>query len=490
MGDSNEPVSKRLRRRKDTTTSEASKSSTKPPGNTLPTSELASDNLPAHENVSNSLLRLTDGCLQKLFERLDIESLCQMANVCKRFRPISERAFSERHKKFVFEGRSCKNSVFRRVLCKFGHLITTIDASEAHFVPGEKLDVGAIAKYCSNSLDKLILQKATIDCDVVKPLFSRLKYLDLAMCDFTGNKNGLFANCPNLEFFGFEADFCGPDPLDMGRDRSIRFVAKKFPKLESVAFDCSYTGFWTFFDLLKLNPQVKILDIIAPSEDMYIQSVVQYTKNVEALAIHTGFMSTTPEIQTRKVFLQLSKLKKLQKLLIEAGDETYGKLVAPLMDAFAKDKVPINRLNLREFTIGSKEIKSILKLKTMKIMSLDEVVNVTDADLVPLTKELPLLENLQLYFGTKARTPITVSGLAKMIKAGKHLDYVALVGVQNLKIDKKAFDDLLKAAQSRGNEKTLTIDIVGKKKTTSFNVPENIQRAGDKHMKILYTTSD
>lgn len=479
MAETKETVIKRLRRVKDTNTPGTPKSEAKSPTKSKHNSETA----PA---PSNSMQCLTDECLQKLFEHLDVESLCQMADVCKRFRPITERAFSKCHKEFVFKGRPCKNSVFRRVLCKFGCLISSIDASEAHFAAREKLDANAIVKCCGNSLEKLILQKTTIDSDVMKPLFAQLKYLDLAECEFTGSKNALFTNCPNLEFFGFEADLYGPDPLDFDSDRSIGFVVKKFPKLKSVYFDCSYTAFRSFFDLLALNPQVTTLDIIAPAQDIYIEAVVAYTKNVEELAIHPGFMSTTPEIQTRKVFLELSKLRKLQRLYIEAGAEIYEKLAAPLMDAFAMNNVPINHLNLCEFAIGSKAIKSIIKLKTMKLMSLNEVGNVTDVDLVPMFTELPLLENVQLHFGVNAKTPITLDGLSKMVRHGKHLTYLALVGIKNLKIDQKAFDGLLKAAQSRGSEKKLKIDIVGNKKTTTFDVPEDVQRAGNKHLKVSY----
>lgn len=478
MADSVEPVTKRPRQQlKDTHTSKSSAQSTE---------SIPKINSPAQQNPSTSLHFLTDDCLQKLFQRLDVENLCQMTNVCKRFKVIAERAFSECHKKFVFKGQSCRNSVLRRVLCKFGHLIASIDASEAYFAAREKLDVSAIVKCCSNNLEKLILKDTTIDSDMVKPLFARLKHLDLAECEFTGNKNDLFTNCPNLEFFGFEPDMFG-DGLDLDRDRSIGFVVRQFPKLESVYFDCSYTAFWSFFALLEINPQLKTLEIVAPAEDIYIDAVVQYTKNVESLAIHPGFMSNTPEIQTRKVFLQLSKLKKLQHLYIEAGAEVYSKLAAPLIDAFAKNGVSIDHLNLCEFSISSKAIKGILKLKMMKVLSLNKVGHVTDADLVPLFTELPMLENVQLYFGSKAKTPITLDGLGKMVMHGKHLKYLALVGIKNLKIDGlQAFDGLLKAAQSRGNEEKLKIDIVGNKKTSCFNVPEDIQRAGKKHLKIVY----
>lgn len=486
MADDGEPISKRLRRHKDTGAPKVAKTPAKSTVKSPTTSSLRSESVPSKDNASNGLQCLTDECLQKVFERLDVESLCHMANVCKRFRAIAEKVFNAQHKEFEFKGPSCKNSVFRRVLCKFGHLITSIDASDAHLPPDEKLDVNAIVKYCNTNLEGLMLKETIIDCDLVKPLFSRLKNLDLSECKFTGNKNNLFTNCPNLEYFAFEAehDFS----FDLDRDRSIGFVVKKFPKLKTVVFECSYTAFDAFFAFLRLNPHVKSIEIIAPAEDIYIQNVVHYTKNVEQLAIHPGFWSNTPEIQSRNL-LQLSKLKKLQDLQLEAGAEVYEKLAAPLMDAFAKDKVSLKCLNLSEFSIGSKEIKSILKLKTIKILSLDLVGNVTNADLVTLVKELALLENLQLYFGRGAKTPITVDGLTKMIKDGKNLDYIGLVSVPKLKIDKKAFDNLLKAAQSRNNNKKIQIDIIGAN-SSSFNVPENIQRAASKYLTIKYTETD
>ncbi|XP_031617142.1 uncharacterized protein LOC116337005 [Contarinia nasturtii] len=443
----------------------------------------------APEISSNSLLRLNDESLQKLFDHLDIESLCQMANVCKRFQPITQEAFSRRHREFVFKGRACKNSEFRRVLCKFGHLITSIDASQAYMADyNELLDASAIVKYCNNNLESVILQRATIDCDAFKPLFSRLKRIELFKCEFTGNKIDLFKNCPNLEIFSFHADFFGPDPLNFNYDRSIGFVVRKFPKLKCLGFDCNYVGFATFFDLLALNPHVKEIDIAAKSEDMFIQAIAEYSKNLESFAMHSG--DSFPEEQTRKGFLKLSNLKKLQRLCIEAGDEIYGKLVGPLMDAFAKEKVPINYLDLSEFSIGPNDIKSILKLKTMKVLLLNNIEKaVTDADLVPLATQLPLLVHLQLDFGEKVKTPITVNGLVKMVKDGKQLKYLALVRVQNLKIDKKAFENILKAVQSRRNENKLTIDInTSSKKTTTFNVPEHVQQASSAHLKIRYSS--
>ncbi|XP_031636623.1 uncharacterized protein LOC116349362 [Contarinia nasturtii] len=483
MADSSEPAEKRLRRgrsankaTKAVVSEETSKSQPK-------------TDAPKKES-SNSMLCLNDDCLQKLFEHLDINSLCQMANVCKRFRPITMQVFSHCHKKFVFKALRCKNSDFRRALCKFGHLMTSINASEANLGNyDERLDGNAIVKYCTNNLEELIVRQATIDCDAFKPLFSRLKCINLIECEFTGNKTDLFKSCPNLEILSFHADFLGSDMIDLGYDEllsSIDFVVRKFPKLKRLGFDCSYDAHLKLFNLLALNPQVKEIDVIANPEDVFIDGIVKNAKNLEVLKLRCS--DSGPEVETRKGFLKLSKLKKLQKLYFEAGSEEYGKFFGPLMDAFAKEKVPIGQLEMFNFNIRPKDIKSILKLKTMKILSLNSIEKASDADLVPLATQLQLLEHLQLDF-TNVKAPITANGLVNMAADGNQLEYMALINVQNLKIDQKVFENILQAVQSRSNGKKLTIDIVGSyDKTTSFNVPGEIQRAANAHLIINYST--
>lgn len=448
-----------------------------------------------NENESpNSLLVLSDDCLQELFERLDIETLCHMANVCKRFRQIALQTFTRCHKEFVFTGVRAKSAVFRRALCKFGHLMTSIKATDFFLEDfDEKLDGNAIVKYCTNgNLDSLILQKTTINCDAFKPLFARMKCINLIECKFIGNKTDLFKNCPNLEIFSFHADFDDTDTMHFDHNQrlaSVDFVIRKFPKLDCLGFGCGSGIYWRFFDLLALNPQIKEIKVLAEPDDIIIEAIAKYSKNLERL---TFDMDDLPEIQTRKGLLSLSKLKKLKQLSLVSGGEVYSELVGPLMDAFAKKNVPIEELQLFQFSIRPKDIKSILKLKMMKIMTLIQIEGtVSDADLVPLTKQLKLLEHLQLNFDEDITNPISANGLVKMVTAGKHLQFLALIGVQNLKIDQKVFENILKAVQNRRNAKKLTIEIAATyNETSSFNVPESVQQAASAHLKIKYSIQE
>lgn len=109
------------------------------------------------------------------------------------------------------------------------------------------------AKYCGETKTQVS------DCAAFKPLFARLKHLGLDACDFTGDANDLFNSCKQLETLDFDAN------------GSCRFLAKKFPKLEDLKFDCGYPAFLTFFDMLQQNPQLKHLRIMAMADDVYIR---------------------------------------------------------------------------------------------------------------------------------------------------------------------------------------------------------------------------
>lgn len=484
--DDDQPVGKRLRRHRTsaTTTSEPPTPSTSSKPQRMPAPK---PDVGPPAPSSSSLLQLNEKCLQAVFERLDIETLCQMANVCHRFRATAEQAFAQKHKQFKLNGSNAKISIYRRVVCKFGHLMQSFDGSDAYFDNPNGFGIDVLAKFCSNNLDELLLRYVTIDCDAAMPLFRRLKKVHFTMCDFTGTikPRRLFASMRELQHLGFNSK------------GSCSFLAQTFPKLEELNFDVNYPAYVTFFDLLALNPQLRRLIIFALPEDIFISAVVKATKSLEQLMITPVMMASTPEISTKAGLTQLKKLKKLKRLSLDAGDELYAKWVGPLMDAFAKEKVQLDRLQLNDFSIRSKDIKSILKIKTMEVMVLGTIEQANEADVIAMATEMPELATLHLYFGSKVTKPISINGLMKIVKDRKKLSYIALIGVQNLRIDQKAFQNLLKLAQNRrngdggdANEKSLFIDIFGNKKTTSFNVPDAMQKASKGILVVRYSNGD
>lgn len=300
---SDESISKRLRRQSNRTNPQPGTSTSQQQPQSTHQPELN----PTPENApSNSLLRLDDKCLTKLFEFLDAETLCIMANTCKRFRVTAEKVFADKHKEYKFH-HIHGISGLRRVIRKFGQFITSLDANDATHLD----DVDFIAQYCKN-LRKLSLVQAEIDCDAIKPLFPQLTDVSFDMCDLIGDADDLFENCPNLEHLFFEPGL-KPD--------SCRFLAQEFPKMNGLAIDCGYPAFMIIYPMLKLNPQMKYLTLMGLADDYFISIIAECTKNVERLRIRPHRMAKRPKEQTKNGLLKLAKLKKLTYLSMDVGYE-------------------------------------------------------------------------------------------------------------------------------------------------------------------------
>lgn len=467
MSDSEEPVSKRLRQRKEVVKPKSA------------IEEFLSKLNPAPENApSNSLLHLDDKCLAKLFEYFDADTLCTMANTCKRFRATAEKVFSEQYKNFKCPRRYDTSKV-RRVIRKFGSFINSFVSDDLHGL--EPSIIAALVKYCRPNLRKLSLAQTEIDCKLIRPLFPQLKDLTLDTCDFVGNPKSLFEICWNLEYLYF-------DPGAEGDD--INFLVQKYPKLKGLAIDCNPPMDDIIYPMLESNPQLKNLTLMAIADDDLISNVVECTKNLEQLTIRPGGMFKEPEEQTKRGLTQLAKLRKLTHLTLDASYEAYAELIGPLADAMSKAKAraPFEKLDLSGVYIDSKDIPSICKLVTLKRLLLNDMRNVTDTDLISLTASLPLLAELQLYFGYGIDKAITVDTLVQMIENAKDLEFLALIGIRNLRINQTAFEKMLDTVPVE--RKKLTIHVIGCKTTTNVNVPENIRNSNEKRLVIVHTEDD
>lgn len=91
-------------------------------------------------------------------------------------------------------------------------------------------------------------------------------------------------------------------------------------------------------------------------------------------------------------------------------------------------------------------------MKVMEKIILMAIEQINEAEVVALATELPALTTLHLYFDSKVEKPITIDGLTKIVENRKKLTYIALVDVQYLTIDQRAFENLQKVAENRRGE--------------------------------------
>lgn len=394
------------------------------------------------------------------------------SNTCKRFRVIAESVFFDQHKEYKVNYKH-GDSGWRRVVRKYGQYITSFDGSNAL-----DIDADVIAQYCRPNLQKLSLFQAVITCDTIKPLMPQLTHVSFDMCDFDEDPSELFENCPNLERLFYEAG---------ENDDDCEFLVRRFPKMVELAIDCAHPMYPILQPMLKLNPQIEHLALMAMADDYYISTVFQCAKQVKRLEIRLHVMGKSPQQQTKSVLLKLAKLQKLTELTMDAGCRAYAKWIGPLAEAFSLANIQLEKLTLRGVYIESKDIHSINKLKTLKLLRLNEMKNVNESDLISLTSNLPLLVELGMCFNYEVA--ITVDGLVEMIEGAKHLGYLELLKVRNLRIDQAAFEKLLEVVPIEKQGK-LVIHITGCKTTTSLDVPEKIQKANTNRLKIGYVADD
>lgn len=403
-----------------------------------------------------SLGDIDEYCLQKVFEYLDIKSLVNVADVCVRFRAIAELVFRDLYSDYVIEDNHIETKTFRQVMSKFGHLVTSIDATDI-------IDAHAIAYHC-DWLDKLTLKNVTINCEAIRPIFARLKYLDFESCTFIGNADEIFKNCFLLEELAFVAN--GPS----------KFLVQTFPKLNSL--ECALISFETLCGLLALNPQLLNLDIVSALDDDHISAICKYTPNLEALtSITPPNTKTLRNKQTTKGFLQLANLKRLKQVMLESEGEKYMELIRPLSEAFFNARIAIEKLLVCSFRIDSITIKSVKNLKTLTTLHLHQIEGVLERDLISLASELPLLTNLQLHFKMPSMISLSNRVIAKLVQNGKRLNFLSLWGPRHLFIDVYGFRELIKAAKNVATEEPLCITIVACSTTSTFNVPAGMQNA-------------
>lgn len=381
----------------------------------------------------NTLLLLNDDCLRDICDRLDIESLCEIAAVCKRLQSIAEGTFRRRYCKLNYKKLEFQRSLLRRVLCKFGHLVTSIDDDFCILRRKEGIDVYAIAIYCKN-LKSLTIRGAKINCTVAKPMFERLKYLKLVWCEFIGaDKDILFTKCRKLESLS----------ICHARE-SCEFIAKKFRKLVYLKFDTSVAEDTTLLELILLNPKLQQLYIPIANDDCYISTVANYTKNVHHLQIEPGIQSSvnTNKQCTKGVFVQLSQLKNLKTFVMKANTDIHSNSVATLMNAFSEENTPIEHLYLDHFSINSVDLQSMTDSKTMVFLRLHEIKSFAPEDLVALVADLPLLTCLVLHFAYNIQHLVTIDLISDIVESGRQLKFLILNGVRNLFANQKAFDSL------------------------------------------------
>lgn len=205
------------------------------------------------EEQRNSLMRLNDYCLRDIFARLDTDTLCRLADVSTRLRSIAEKAFAKKYTEKCHWRLYKSKALFRRFLCKFGQLITSICSMN---------------DYCSEE-----------------------------------QINGIIKHCPNLEI------------LEIKLIGDLKIMPNSLSKLITLKLNGLLLTIDTFRKLISLSPQLKQLEIGLHASDDHIAAIIQYTKNLEQLKIKHVSEQLTKEGLLQ--LIELKKLKRFHYSMLQ-----------------------------------------------------------------------------------------------------------------------------------------------------------------------------
>lgn len=407
---------------------------------------------------------LNDECFLKLFEHLDLKSLCSMADVSKHFRALTKRAFADHFNELTFN--TIDRVLFRRVMRKFGDNVSSISFTQSQLAPE---DVFIMTKYCIK-LERLWMKKLKIDCSDFTPLFTRLNYLCMDGCELNGDIHKMYDACTALEQFSINVKNCFDAPKCL------------FPNLIALRFECGIQ--WKrhhLWQLLQVNTQIQRLYIEALPDDDIIANVVACAPQLEVLFIEPGPLYSQITTQSCSGLLQLANLASLKQLSLHTGDEKYNDFANLLAKKLAENHIDIEFLGLESFKIDRQSLLSILKLRTLKTLVLVSMEELDDFHFAMIGKELTLLEQLRIDLDFRDETIVSINSLANIILNTRNLTFLALNGVRELSIDQERFEALVALVQLRETE-PLKIVIRGCSTTTDFIVPQHIQ---SQHRSIL-----
>lgn len=319
---------------------------------------------------------LNDFCWLKIVDQLNIEDLCSVVDVNQQFKRVSMTSFSKRYENYsfcypysVFDFKKSSSYLYRRVLRKFGRLLKVMTLKDRGLIFDVEIDL--VSKYCAGTLEKLSLQiNAPIDpnlIDLVRPLFASLKALFIE-----GDYINEFINdCAELKVL--KTVFNKPSEFIRNMPNLVELVIMSDSNVQTVT------------TLLQLNTQLKKLTMYDSNANKSVCAVAAQMQELEELILKY-------KLNDYDNIGELGKMKSLKVLEVHKADLSFDDAIE------AMENIPLERLKLFGCSGIRMMMDSILKLSTLKCLSLTSIISPVDNWLLQLAEKLPLLEKLELGF--------------------------------------------------------------------------------------------
>lgn len=331
--------------------------------------------------------------------------LMAVVNVCTRFRQIAVNVFQTRYPRGKFDLRDLRHNgdvmltQMDDCLTAFGEYIKSIAVTfELH----EELLLGMIAEHCTN-LEELEFNGSNVSMETIlalRPLMDKLKAVTLRCMNTEVAL--LFSAKSRLESLYVHCrDGTAVLPPNL-RVANLEIIHLFGVRIQAEAFEA-------FF---KRHPGLRILHISERVLDKsLLHSIPRYLQQVESVVLNGDFPADTS-------FSKWEELQNLRTLVLNGRNFPIGGILQSLVDG----DVPLEQFRLLNASVDHPSIITALcQLRTLKDLEFTEnanEANVTDADLIRMSRSFPDLEHVRV-----TSPMISLKGIRAMMKHADDLKW-------------------------------------------------------------------
>lgn len=393
-----------------------------------------------------NVLDLSDQCLEKIFQHLDVKDLGRVADVCARFRKNAKACFVNADLE-VLDFEQCDDIstaqellAISKVLRNFGANVKEIHLRSGEFDEESRSEyqyktLKLLNLYCAGTLIEINLVGFDIDDDIalmIRSVLFNLRELRLERCKF-GN---LF-----LEML----PFCAPELREMhfyyirhlnDEWKWVKFYGLHQPFENLTKLTLHHIDDVKNIDIeefLKWNPQVRQIDISACGNlsDAIYRSIGIHTPHIETLRCD-AIKQTDQWRNNAKYFGQLKNLCSLETNVYPGYSSAF---LLSAICAMGAGRVPLTHLRLAHVVLHGQLFQFIVgisQLKTLKVLKLECIEGLDWIDIHEICKHLRQLSELHLDTIMPALL-LTANDLLETVRNAKKLEF--------LYINKWRFDD-------------------------------------------------
>lgn len=346
-----------------------------------------------YQSSADILNILNDHCLIVIFGFLPLPDLCNVADVCIRFKENSQKVFQLTYTSFdtneISKTYYTDLQVAEQLFRNFGSFVKNL-VLDGHFLKNEseKQTLLYLAnRYCSSlSIKQLRLKGIHIEGPMrwILPLFKMfcfLPQLELHQCRLDDD-------------FGIFLSLCQTRSIELyDSNGSVEWMKHSFLYLENM----------TIIDVFLWQPETTLNEFLKLNG--HLTSLVIYSSNLSSKIFKT-IPHHIPTLQrfcfagrnarhrnTAKNLMHLAQLKSLKGLTLDCKSFS----VKPLLDELIKETIQIAELSICFGTVDMELLGKLQNLNSLKDLQL-RCVKMDNVSLIDLVKKLPKLAELNIDF--------------------------------------------------------------------------------------------